>query len=71
MQVKDFAANPEKLDNAFKHAWYKLVTRDRGPRSRCLPTDERVPAAQPFQVWQSAGKSEALSTSHTGWLVHP
>ena len=45
--VQDFAANPSALDNAFANAWYKLMTRDMGPRTRCTNAD-----APPAQDWQ-------------------
>ena len=34
--VETFAKDGAAFDEAFKHAWYKLVTRDIGPHSRCL-----------------------------------
>ena len=37
--VNDFADNQGNLDEAFKQAWYKLTTRDMGPRSRCVNHD--------------------------------
>jgi catalase (peroxidase I) len=44
---KEFAANLTSLDEAFSHAWYKLVSRDMGPVARCRGND--IPPAQPFQ----------------------
>ncbi|KAI9330583.1 heme peroxidase [Zopfochytrium polystomum] len=46
--VKEYAANIASLENDFKHAWYKLVTHDMGPASRCV--GPLVPAPQPFQL---------------------
>jgi catalase-peroxidase len=43
----EFAANQTALDEAFSHAWYKLMSRDIGPVARCRGND--VPPAQPFQ----------------------
>ena len=37
--VEEFALEQSKLDDAFKQAWYKLTTRDMGPRSRCINPD--------------------------------
>lgn len=45
---EDFEKNPAKLDHAFKHAWYKLLTRDMGPHTRCK--GDLVPPPQPFQI---------------------
>ncbi|RMX70141.1 hypothetical protein DD238_000268 [Peronospora effusa] len=44
----EFAANQAALDEAFSHAWYKLMSRDLGPVARCRGND--VPPAQPFQM---------------------
>ena len=46
--VQAFAADQAKLDHAFKHAWYKLMSRDMGPHTRCVGS--LTPPAQPFQM---------------------
>lgn len=45
--VSEFSQEQAALDNAFKHAWYKLTSRDMGPVTRCFGND--VPAAQDWQ----------------------
>ena len=45
--VRQFAEDREMFDHQFAHAWYKLTTRDMGPRSRC--SNEEAP---PEQHWQ-------------------
>ncbi len=45
--VKEYAKDLNVFSNDFAHAWYKLVTRDMGPITRCFGAD--VPAAQDFQ----------------------
>lgn len=45
--VKLFANNITALNEAFSNAWYKLVTRDMGPATRCV--GPWVPPPQPFQ----------------------
>jgi catalase-peroxidase len=43
---RDFLENPEKLEDAFARAWYKLTHRDMGPKDRYLgpevPTEELI-----------------------------
>jgi hypothetical protein len=43
-----FYQNPEQLEDAFARAWFKLVHRDMGPRSRYLGPE--VPAEE--LLWQ-------------------
>ena len=45
--VEEFSGNLEGFDLEFARAWYKLTTRDMGPRSRCLNDD--APEAQDWQ----------------------
>lgn len=44
---RDFHANPDKLKNAFARAWFKLMHRDMGPKSRFIGAD--VPDETP--IW--------------------
>ena len=42
--VKMFAKDKDAMDTAFSHAWYKLMSRDMGPHTRCK--GNKVPPAQ-------------------------
>jgi catalase-peroxidase len=46
--ARDYQQNPEKFADAFARAWFKLVHRDMGPRSRYLGAE--VPAED--LLWQ-------------------
>jgi catalase-peroxidase len=46
--VHEFAKDIKALEKQFAYVWYKLVTRDVGPASRCL--GPHVPEPQSFQV---------------------
>lgn len=46
--VQKFATDLPYYEKQFSHAWYKLMTRDMGPHSRCQ--GNMVPEAQPFQM---------------------
>jgi catalase (peroxidase I) len=49
--VDEFAANRSHLDVDFSAAWYKLTTRDMGPKKRCFPSNANYPVP-PSQPWQ-------------------
>ena len=42
----------ELFDHSWKHAWYKLTTRDMGPRTRCLEATGSGFPVPPAQHWQ-------------------
>merc|ERR1719412_938819 len=47
---KDFVSKytgPAQFEKDFKKAWYKLTTRDMGPRSRCSNIDAADPKDRP------------------------
>ncbi|KAJ8606081.1 hypothetical protein CTAYLR_005192 [Chrysophaeum taylorii] len=46
--VEEFAADMGAFETAFTAAWYKLMTRDMGPITRCAKTD-MLPPPQAFQ----------------------
>ena len=43
--VAQFARDAAAFDHAFKHAWYKLMTRDMGPVTRT--PGQQAPTARP------------------------
>lgn len=48
--VEQFATFPETLDKKFSETWYKLMTRDMGPHTRCLEANGiTLPPAQDWQ----------------------
>jgi len=59
--VKKFAANETLLTQEFSKAWYKLMTRDMGPVTRCA--GKNVPAAR-VSGWL-CGVGDWLA----GWLM--
>ena len=61
--VKDYAANEDKFLDEFAAAWYKLTTRDMGPRARCSNDD-----APPDQPWQSP-LPPATPVSESTWSM--
>ncbi len=46
--VRKYADDPELFATNFKNAWYKLVTRDIGPYTRCVDKGD-LPPPQDFQ----------------------
>jgi catalase (peroxidase I) len=58
--VERFANNPDELDVAFSHAWYKLTSRDMGPHSRCAGS--LVPEPQPWQYPLPEPSPDALTS---------
>ncbi len=46
--AKDYLANPQKFEDAFARAWFKLTHRDMGPRTRYLGPE--VPGE--ILIWQ-------------------
>ena len=55
VKVKQFRDDRASFDQMFSHAWYKLTTRDMGPRARCLNED-----APPAQDWQHPERQESV-----------
>ena len=45
--VQEFSGNLTGFDSEFGRAWYKLTTRDMGPRARCVNAD--APESQDWQ----------------------
>lgn len=45
--VEKFAKDQKALDDMFAYSWYKLMSRDMGPASRCV--GDMVPPAQDWQ----------------------
>lgn len=51
--TKKFAADRESLTTEFGKAWYKLMTRDMGPHTRCLGKLTAPPQVRPLS-WMAA-----------------
>jgi hypothetical protein len=70
LQARAYADDLKLLEDAFSKAWYKLVSRDMGPRTRCLNTD--APPAQPFQAPLPAPpRVPALTSRVSGAALEP
>lgn len=50
---REYAADLDSLTNDFGMAWYQLMTRDMGPRTRCLGDEQ--PPIQPYEEKFSLG----------------
>ncbi|ORY37924.1 heme peroxidase [Rhizoclosmatium globosum] len=59
--VQEFATDLDALNKAFAAGWYKLVTRDMGPRERCTNSD--APPSQEFQNPLPASHSNPVDVS--------
>jgi hypothetical protein len=61
--AKDFYDRPESFEKAFKSAWYKLTTRDMGPKARCINANMK------FGDDESTSDLEYLNVPNTFTLV--